>query len=823
MTKKNVMVLFKVRLNRNYKDILLQHLSKRKQVHIKPKSEKSSSYEMDKELFDRIKTISQDLESLFKDLNINESDFQKLAFDEKNKPQFKVKDINDLINQVSSEINYFSNRINELKKYKSLIEIELDKINTIHGSYLFLEKYKLTRDKLAKFKHLEFKAFTTFSKNLENIEVVFDFSHFPNFLHYDFLSDDRLAFFIIYPKEQEADFRERIRIIHAEEVPILKKYLLSDGINFPRIAKEIKFIITSLNKNQRELERLRDDNLLLFAAAYEIIQNLEEYNWASYQFEELSLDQLSLSFYLLKEKKKEIYQGLIDEFQDKITIESVEIVKNKSVNFDSEKIPILAEKSKDAKKAKLKEEIADKKAKRDDLRTSAPTIMKNFFLFRPFETITKMYGIPAYSEIDPTPLIALTFPLLFGIMFGDIGHGIVLIISGLLGIILYKNKKSRDFLNFCWIIIYCGVGAIIIGFLYGEFFGMHEIEIFGNVFWHLTPLSIASIISIVIPLLGEIAIVGGILVIIGVLLFILKRRWGKIIIGLGVFIALLSFIIYLLNLQGIFQLQIFNVTLFNPLNNILSVFKFAVLIGVFHLNLGWFIQFMNYWKQKKKYLGFTDSLIKILILTGGTILIFTYGFDIYSWLEPPFPILLVIVPAILLIILKPIGKSLHVSYLKKESMGELIGEGTMETFETFLSILSNVASYIRLLALALAHISLMVAITAMSEIIQGGGVVNEIITYVGLVFGNLIVILLEGLLVFINAIRLHFYEFFFKFYQGSGVTYIPFYLNDSYSEIIFKISSIKDVISEEIDKEIESKKGYQDIINAEKYVSDKYL
>jgi len=759
MTKKNVMVLFKVRLNRNYKDILLQHLSQLKQVHIKPKSEKSSSYEMDKELFDRIKTISQDLESLFKDLNINESDFQKLAFDEKDRPQFKVKDINDLINQVSSEINYFSNRINELKKYKALIEIELDKINNIHGSYLFLEKYKLTRDKLAKFKRLEFKAFTTFSKNLENIEVVFDFSHFPNFLHYDFLSDDRLAFFIIYPKEQEADFRERIRIIHAEEVPILKKYLLSDGINFPRIAKEIKFIITSLNKNQREFERLRDDNLLLFAAAYEIIQNLEEYNWASYQFEELSLDQLSLSFYLLKEKKKEIYQGLIDKFQDKITIESVEIVKNKSVNLDSEKIPILPEKSKNTKKDKLKEEIADKKAKRDDLRTSAPTIMKNFFLFRPFETITKMYGIPSYSEIDPTPIIALTFPLLFGIMFGDIGHGIVLILSGLLGVVVYRKKKSRDFLNFCWIIAYCGIAAIIFGSLYSEFFGMHEIKLFNIVFLELE--------KITIPIL--------------------------------------------------------NISLQNPLNNILSVFKFAVLIGVFHLNLGWFIQFMNYWKQKKKYLGFTDSMIKIILLIGGTVLIFTYGFDIYSWLEPPFPILLVIVPAILLIILKPIGKSLHVSYLKKESMGELIGEGTMETFETFLSILSNVASYIRLLALALAHISLMVAITAMSDIIQGGGVVNEIITYVGLVFGNLIVILLEGLLVFINAIRLHFYEFFFKFYQGSGVTYIPFYLNDSYSEIIFKISSIKDVISEEIDKEIESKKGYQDIINAEKYVSDKYL
>jgi len=153
----------------------------------------------------------------------------------------------------------------------------------------------------------------------------------------------------------------------------------------------------------------------------------------------------------------------------------------------------------------------------------------------------------------------------------------------------------------------------------------------------------------------------------------------------------------------------------------MTVFKFAVLIGVFHLNLGWFVQFLNYWNQSRKFLAFTDSLVKIMILTGGTILIFTYGFDIYTWLEPPYPILLPLVPGILLIVLKPVGKIFRLSYLKEESVGGLIGEGTMEAFETLLSIMSNAASYIRLLALALAHISLMVAIIAMGDLVQGEG------------------------------------------------------------------------------------------------------
>lgn len=758
MTDKSSMVLFTTNINQNYKDILLQYLAQLNLVHIKIKPELGEILEKDEIILEKINDLSQSLEYLFKNLGITESDLQKLNIEPDQRKKFDAKDINDLLSQLTNEINYYSNRIDELKKYRTSIEVELEKINTIHASYLFLEKYNLTRNKLNKFNNLEFKAFTTFSKNLENIENIFEFSHFPNFLHYDYLADDRIAFFIIYPKEQEEEFRDKIRIIHAEEIPILKKYLLSNGINFPRITKEIKFIITSLNKNDKELERIREDNLLLFAAAYEIVQNLEEYNWVSHQFEELPLNRSSLSFFLPSERKEEIQQGLVEKFEDKITIETIDIKKHKFVSLkkDTDHVHKLKDKKDDTDS---KEESTEHEEKKKDLRDSAPTIMRNNFLVRPFETITKMYGVPTYSEIDPTPIIAITFPIIFGLMFGDMGHGLVLIISGLVGYIVFRNKKGKDFLNFCWIILYCGIGAVLAGFLYGEFFGMHEIKLLNTVFMHLEP----------------------------------------------------------------FTIPIINITLNNPLNNIMTVFKFAVLIGVFHLNLGWFVQFLNYWNQSRKFLGFTDSLVKIILLTGGTILIFTYGFDIYTWLEPPYPILLPLVPGILLIVLKPFGKIFHLSYLKEESVGGLIGEGTMEAFETLLSIMSNVASYIRLLALALAHISLMIAIIAMGDLIQGEGIVNDIINIISSIFGNMLVILLEGLLVFINAIRLHFYEFFFKFYQGSGVNYIPFYLNDNYSVIIFEVASIKDVISEEIEREIESKVTHDDIIKAEKLISKNFF
>ena len=90
-------------------------------------------------------------------------------------------------------------------------------------------------------------------------------------------------------------------------------------------------------------------------------------------------------------------------------------------------------------------------------------------------------------------------------------------------------------------------------------------------------------------------------------------------------------------------------------------------------------------------------------------------------------------------------------------------------------------------------------------------------------FCNIFVILIEGILVFINTIRLHFYEFFFKFYQGSGTEFFPFYLDDNYSIITFRKEFRKDIISEEIEKEIESEKAKEEINKAIHTIEEKFF
>ena len=85
-----------------------------------------------------------------------------------------------------------------------------------------------------------------------------------------------------------------------------------------------------------------------------------------------------------------------------------------------------------------------------DRRTSVPpTRLKNPALIRPFEMFVRMYGLPNYNEFDPTLFVALTYSIIFGAMFGDVGQGLCLALGGFL---LYRFKKA----NLAAILSCCG-------------------------------------------------------------------------------------------------------------------------------------------------------------------------------------------------------------------------------------------------------------------------------------------------------------------------------------------------------------------------------
>ena len=97
-----------------------------------------------------------------------------------------------------------------------------------------------------------------------------------------------------------------------------------------------------------------------------------------------------------------------------------------------------------------------------------PTKLRNPKLFKPFEMYVKMYGLPAYNEMDPTWFVAITYSFIFGAMFGDVGQGLVLFLGGLF---LYKTKK----MDLAGIISCAGVFSVFFGFMYGSFFGFQDV------------------------------------------------------------------------------------------------------------------------------------------------------------------------------------------------------------------------------------------------------------------------------------------------------------------------------------------------------------
>ena len=144
-----------------------------------------------------------------------------------------------------------------------------------------------------------------------------------------------------------------------------------------------------------------------------------------------------------------------------------------------------------------------------------PTELKNNPLFKPFETFVRMYGLPAYNEIDPTSFVAITYSFIFGIMFGDVGQGLCLFIGGLL---IYLTKK----MNLAAIVALAGVFSTLFGFMYGSIFGFESI---------LKPLWLSPRENVMTMLITSVAF-GVFLILVAMIINIINsikaKDWGKV-------------------------------------------------------------------------------------------------------------------------------------------------------------------------------------------------------------------------------------------------------------------------------------------------------
>jgi V/A-type H+-transporting ATPase subunit I len=117
-----------------------------------------------------------------------------------------------------------------------------------------------------------------------------------------------------------------------------------------------------------------------------------------------------------------------------------------------------------------------------------------------------------------------------------------------------------------------------------------------------------------------------------------------------------------------------------------------------------------------------------------------------------------------------------------------IGQSLFESGDLVIRLLSNSVSYSRILALLTAHWALLLVTYSLAALVGTGigGTAGLIVTAIIIVAGNIFVIALEGLIVFIHSLRLHFYEWFTKFYKGTGTEFHPFKQNNVYTDIALK-------------------------------------
>ena len=141
-------------------------------------------------------------------------------------------------------------------------------------------------------------------------------------------------------------------------------------------------------------------------------------------------------------------------------------------------------------------EVSDPDAHSDA--TAVPVKMKKGFkllrpLVEPYNYYIDMYGTPAYSDIDITPFVAITYTVLFGMMFGDLGQGAVL---ALIGFLMWKLKK----MELGKILVPCGIASMVFGFLFGSVFGYEEMldPVYHKLGWSGKPMSVMDSINTVL-------------------------------------------------------------------------------------------------------------------------------------------------------------------------------------------------------------------------------------------------------------------------------------------------------------------------------------
>jgi V/A-type H+/Na+-transporting ATPase subunit I len=327
-----------------------------------------------------------------------------------------------------------------------------------------------------------------------------------------------------------------------------------------------------------------------------------------------------------------------------------------------------------------------------------PVLLRHSRLLRPFEMLMSAYGLPRYRELAPTLFVATSYVLMFGMMFGDVGHGSLLALGGAALVLKSRVARVRDF---GVLFIFNGVCSAAFGAAYGSYFGIPRFK--EHALWH-DPLE-----GNPMELMWLAIATGIVLMSIGLLLNIVnhlhRRDWMDGVLG-----------------------------------------KFGIMGIVF------------YWGA----LALVAKAAEIRAQGWWTLALGVFlGMPIVCWaLKEPLAVLLRRRP----------------EHGGGGGMAAAITESLVSAFEGVLLYLANTVSFVRLAAYAMSHAALLMVTFMLAAEVGRLGAGGPVLSVLVAVLGNLVTIVLEGIVASVQALRLEYYEFFGKFFSGEGKPYKPFSL-----------------------------------------------
>lgn len=540
---------------------------------------------------------------------------------------WSITDFKNRVRDLYSETKSLIDNIQDIRREISENQVIYEKISNLKGHDIPFEKLIKMEHFIHKIGKVDLVNYNRLQKNYDNNPaVVKKLSK----------SDNWVTFSIIYPIVFSEEIERLLNSLNFDELEIPNNLISDAASTIENLEYKISFLKEELAEREEMLKNRSEHCETNFA---QIGKGLKLYEKIELAKKELARSSkfFFLSAWVATEDIPEV-EKIFNKY-DNILISSNENVKN------------------------------------------PPTKLRNQWIFKPFEMLINMYGTPNYKEIDPTPFVALTYLLTYGIMFGDLGQGFVIMLAGL---ILSKTNKI-----FGGLLARIGISSMFFGLMYGSVFGNEEI---------LPALLIRPFEEVNTMLVSTIF--------------------------LGIVILLFAYIIGVVNKfrAGDLENGLFGST---GLAGLIFYSTALLLAGKILLNI-----------------NTIPSTLAVVILIVTT-LAMVFKLPLSNLITKN----------------RPLAGSDPSGYFLESSFGIL---------ETIISMFSGTVSFIRVGAFALVHVGMFMAFTTIGDMIgtSTGGIIMAII-------GNAVVIVLEGLIVFIQALRLQYYELFSKYYSGEGTAFEP--------------------------------------------------